>query len=53
MDIDIKCNVLEAKYCIKNGMLRCVEPFVFSLTDPAKVQIEIKEMGIKVYNTFN
>lgn len=48
MDIDIKCNVLEAKYCIKNGMLRCVEPFVFSLTDPAKVQIEIKEMGIRV-----
>jgi len=29
-------------------MLRCVEPFVFSLTDPAKVQIEIKEMGIRV-----
>ena len=48
MDIDIKCNVLEAKYCIKNGMLRCVEPFVFQLTDPAKVQIEIKEMGIRV-----
>ena len=29
MDISIKCNKLRAKYCVNNGMLRCVEPYEF------------------------
>lgn len=48
MDIGIKCNILEARYSLDKGMLRCVEPFSFVVEKEEKIQIEIKEIGIRI-----
>lgn len=48
MDIWIKCNKLEARYCVNNGMLRCVEPYKFTLHKPTKIRIQIEEIGKRI-----
>lgn len=48
MDIAIKCNILEARYSLNRGMLRCVEAFSFVVEKEERIQIEIKEMGIRI-----
>lgn len=32
MDISIKCDSLKAIYSVKNGMLRCVAPYEFTIS---------------------
>lgn len=48
MDISIKCKELKAKYCVNNGMLRCVEPCEFSIYRPEMISIKIEEIGIRI-----
>ena len=48
MDIAIKCNSLEARYSLNEGMLRCVEPFSFALEEQENIYIRIQEIGIRV-----
>lgn len=32
MDISMKCDSLKAIYSVKNGMLRCVTPYEFTIS---------------------
>lgn len=48
MDISIKCNQLEVRYCVNKGMLRCIDSYEFTIHKPYAVQVCIKEMGIRI-----
>ena len=39
MDISIKCDSLKAIYSVKNGMLRCVTPFEFTISQMPMIKV--------------
>lgn len=48
MNISIKCNELKAQYCVSNGILRCIEPYEFTISKPKKIRISIQEIGKRI-----
>ena len=43
MDISIKCDSLKAIYSVKNGMLRCVAPYEFTISLMSMIKVCIRE----------
>ena len=43
MDISIKCDSLKAIYSVKNGMLRCVAPYEFTISLMPMIKVCIRE----------
>lgn len=43
MDISIKCDSLKAIYGVKNGMLRCVAPYEFTISLMPMIKVCIRE----------
>lgn len=52
MDISIKCNSLKAIYSVKNGILRCVLPYEFTICQMPMIKVCIEEFGKRII-TFN
>ena len=52
MDISIKCNSLKAIYSVKNGILRCVPPYEFTISKMPMIKVCIEEVGKRII-TFN
>lgn len=48
MDISIKCKVLKAIYGVKNGILRCVSPYEFIISQMPMIKVCIQEMGKRI-----
>ena len=48
MDISIKCNSLKAIYSVKNGMLRCVTPYEFTISQMPMIKVCIEEVGNRI-----
>ena len=43
MDISIKCDSLKAIYSVKNGMLRCVASYEFTISLMPMIKVCIRE----------
>ncbi len=43
MDISIKCDRLKAIYSVKNGMLRCVASYEFTISLMPMIKVCIRE----------
>lgn len=48
MDISIKCDSLKAIYSVKNGMLRCVAPYEFTISLMPMIKVCIEEVGNRI-----
>lgn len=48
MDISIKCDSLKAIYIVKNGMLRCVTPYEFTISQMPMIKVCIEEVGNRI-----
>ena len=48
MDISIKCDSLKAIYSVKNGMLRCVTPYEFTIFQMPMIKVCIEEAGNRI-----
>ena len=46
MDISIKCDSLKAIYSVKNGMLRCVAPYEFTISLMPMIKVCIIEIFV-------
>lgn len=45
MDISIKCDSLKAIYSVKNGMLRCVAPYEFTISQGKHFDVVIDKIA--------
>ena len=48
MDISIKCDSLKDIYIVKNGMLRCVTPYEFTISQMPMIKVCIEEVGNRI-----
>ena len=48
MDISIKCDSLKAIYSVKKGMLRCVAPYEFTISQMPMIKVCIEEAGNRI-----
>ena len=48
MDISIKCDSLKAIYSVKKGMLRCVAPYEFTISQMLMIKVCIEEAGNRI-----
>lgn len=48
MDISIKCDSLKVIYSVKNGMLRCVAPYEFTISLMPMIKVCIEEVGNRI-----